>query len=756
MKLTELQKAAIDYAERNFSIFPCYGIRDGNCTCGNPNCTSPGKHPIPADGFKAATKDVETVKKWWEQYPDANIGYALPECIVVVDVDINRRKGKRGDETLAKLEATHGALPPTYTVVTGGGGKHFFFMTDTPLHCRNNVFPHIDIKTMGGYVILPPSNHISGNQYQWATSNGGETYAKLPSWIAAAVNGAQPAQAAFPANNSDTVNEGQRNEVLFKLASSMRARGLSETAMLAALQEENRQRCVPALSDKEIQVITHSAGKYRQGEVKTNDHAQEWEQPIPFGCIETPDFPTDALPEPIAKFVDALSVSTQTPNEMGAILSLGVLSTAFQKRYTVEVTPDWREQLSLYTVAIAPPGERKTAVISALMKPVYQYEATRREFETADIAQNKAEKATLEKALAQAQTMAAKKPENMEAGLEKVHELSAQLAEFEDMHPFRLVVDDTTPEKLVDLMDVQGGCITVASGEGGIFDSMAGRYDKGANFDIYLKGHAGDPISVERIGRSANYIQNPRLTMILTIQPEVLSGLMENATFKGRGLCGRFLYAVCKSKVGSRDVNPPSVPLDIKNEYDSFISRILGGLNTGSIKLSPLANALRLEYMATVEKRLGDNWEYMRDWGGKAIGAMIRIAGLIHAAEIQGDPTAHPIQPGILQAAIDITEFLGKHAEAAYQVMGADRDEADAKYLLKRMVETGQTEISRRDLFKVCQSHFGKAEAITAGLTRLEDMGYIRETEKTTGGRPSKMIMLNPLTNGTERTKGAA
>lgn len=53
-------------------------------------------------------------------------------------------------------------------------------------------------------------------------------------------------------------------------------------------------------------------------------------------------------------------------------------------------------------------------------------------------------------------------------------------------------------------MDAQGGCITVSSAEGGVFDSMAGRYEKGANFDIYLKGHSGDPITVDRIGRKAN------------------------------------------------------------------------------------------------------------------------------------------------------------------------------------------------------------------------------------------------------------
>lgn len=104
------------------------------------------------------------------------------------------------------------------------------------------------------------------------------------------------------------------------------------------------------------------------------------------------------------------------------------------------------------------------------------------------------------------------------------------------------MVDDTTPEKLVDLMEMQGGSITLTSAEGGLFDALSGRYDNKGGLDIFLKGHAGDPISVDRIGRKSNYIPKPRLTVMLTIQPAILYGLMDNATFKGRGLCGRFLY----------------------------------------------------------------------------------------------------------------------------------------------------------------------------------------------------------------------
>lgn len=101
----------------------------------------------------------------------------------------------------------------------------------------------------------------------------------------------------------------------------------------------------------------------------------EWEPPIPFDEVHTPDFPVEKLPGPLEAMVEHLAESTQTPEEMSGLLSLEVLATAFQSKYEVQITPDWREPLCLYVVAVAPPGERKSAVIAALTRPIYEYEA---------------------------------------------------------------------------------------------------------------------------------------------------------------------------------------------------------------------------------------------------------------------------------------------------------------------------------------------------------------------------------------------
>ena len=388
-----------------------------------------------------------------------------------------------------------------------------------------------------------------------------------------------------------------------------------------------------------------------------------------------------------------------------------------------------------------------------MTKPIYEYEAEQREIEALEIAQNQTERALLEKALEAAKNSAAKGKGNFAEKRAEALELSAQLAQFKDIHPFRLLADDTTPEKLVDLMDMQGGCITVCSAEGGVFDSMAGRYEKGANFDVYLKGHAGDMIVVDRIGRRTNSIPDPRLTMLLTIQPEVLSGLMGNTTFRGRGLCGRFLYAMCKSKVGHREISPAPVPDHVRAEYRAFVRRILSTQWSGIIRLSPEADEIRKEYQGYIEKKLGDEWECMRDWGGKITGAMVRIAALMHAAEVQGNPTEIPISPEVMAGATSIAEFLSAHAVAAYQIMGADEEHENARYLWRRIGSTGQDEMSKRDLWQLCKGKFKRVEDMEPALQTLVNMGYIRLIEVATGGRPTKKLFVNPKTKSIKSIK---
>lgn len=400
----------------------------------------------------------------------------------------------------------------------------------------------------------------------------------------------------------------------------------------------------------------------------------------------------------------------------------------------------------MYVVAVAPPGERKSAVIGALTRPAVEYEAERRAAEAADVAQSKARASALDKAHQAAETRFASGKGSLEDVLNAATE--AEQARSDMKYPYRLLVDDATQERLTDLMAQQGGSIAVVSAEGGVFDMMAGRYDKSVNVDIYLKGHSADPITVDRIGRPPNHIPSPHLSMLLTVQPDVLRGLMGNSAFRGRGLCGRYLYAMCRSKVGHREITPPPVPDNVASIYRATIRRLLSDTDAGTITLSKEADQVRQQYQGYTEHRLGPDGDLytMRDWGGKLAGAALRIAALLHIADCDA-PTATPIPADVMARATSILECLTAHAKAAYGLMGGDQTQAEARYLWRRIQAHGGQEITKTDLIQLTRGHYQKTEDMEPAITTLEEMNYIRRVRKSQGrGRPKEIILVNPLT----------
>lgn len=156
---------------------------------------SPGKHPIPARGWKGASADAATVAAWWQQHPWANVGLALvPSGLVVLDVDV--RDGKPGVESLAAL----GELPPTLSARTGSGGFHAIYKrpADTRLTSRIGFRPGLDL-IVNGYIILPPSVHASGGRYTWLNST---PIAPLPDTLVA-IAAADAASTRSPLDDID-------------------------------------------------------------------------------------------------------------------------------------------------------------------------------------------------------------------------------------------------------------------------------------------------------------------------------------------------------------------------------------------------------------------------------------------------------------------------------------------------------------------------------------------------------------------------
>ena len=155
---------ALKYAMRGVAVFPCWPAT---------------KEPACRHGFKHATTNPATIRRWWQANESYNIGVAtgIVSRVWVLDVD-----GAFGTAALVELEAEHGPLPATLTSVTASG-CHLWFAYGSPiLSSVGRIAIGLDVRGDGGYVLAPPSVHPDGPRYRW---HNNKSLAVAPDWLIA-------------------------------------------------------------------------------------------------------------------------------------------------------------------------------------------------------------------------------------------------------------------------------------------------------------------------------------------------------------------------------------------------------------------------------------------------------------------------------------------------------------------------------------------------------------------------------------------
>ncbi len=242
------EKAALAYAARGWPVFPC----------------DAEKRPLTAHGFKDAAAGADAVRRLWGGRPDCNVAISAEAAgLVVIDVDV--KAGAPGLRSWQALVGELGAsLEETATAKTPSGGLHFYYRAGDHAvgSSVGKLAPGVDVRARGGYVVAPPSTDIAGVAYEWLLGRGPECVASLPSALAERLvnqNGAGERRRLVPAS---VMPQGTRNSCLASLAGSMRCRGMSEAAIVAALLQENSDRCDPPLPDDEVRAIAASVASY--------------------------------------------------------------------------------------------------------------------------------------------------------------------------------------------------------------------------------------------------------------------------------------------------------------------------------------------------------------------------------------------------------------------------------------------------------------------------------------------------------------
>ncbi|TFW55808.1 DUF3987 domain-containing protein [Bradyrhizobium sp. MOS001] len=403
------------------------------------------KTPLLGDWPNLATQDPEQIRKWWAQWPDANIGGATNDFLVV---DIDPRKG--GDQTLEFLRLVED-FPETATTNTQGGGQHLLYVAPggRPLKGGNDKLGQgIDVKAAGGYVLMPGST-IDGRAYTRADDR---PMAFAPRWIVEACSVAKAKTSAaskriveeddiaielatkWMVDRAPVAEEGNRDNTAHSVAAGLYDYGVTYPTALELMLEWNDLKCSPPLDLEDIERVTGSGISSRENAIgckhplapgfdaveiaervsaaagiptAVTGDAGAWENEpnaIFVDHLKPVDLPAGVLPELVEQFARdrarRLGVDAGAP-AAALVTALGSLVPAGNRLQMRQLDTEWTVKPILWTAIIGPPGSNKSATINAAMGPVQKLQSAWRKSFAADEHKRKADetrRATAEKA----------------------------------------------------------------------------------------------------------------------------------------------------------------------------------------------------------------------------------------------------------------------------------------------------------------------------------------------------------------------
>lgn len=226
-----LEREAVKLAIEGFDVFP----------------VTPGRKNPPLVKFnQAATADPIAVADFWQKHPTANIGVRTGGGRFVLDVD-----SYKPGSTELEIET------PTTTVSTPRGGRHYYFTGHAPT--RAGLRPGIDVRGPNAYA-LGAGSRIGDRRYEWITPPWEVPPQPAPPEVLELVR----ERVRHRALDQGPIPEGRRVTTLVRVAGYFVGHGVRGEPLALALENVNRSRCKPPLTEKEVEKIVQSANKWEQ------------------------------------------------------------------------------------------------------------------------------------------------------------------------------------------------------------------------------------------------------------------------------------------------------------------------------------------------------------------------------------------------------------------------------------------------------------------------------------------------------------
>ena len=478
----------------------------------------------------------------------------------------------------------------------------------------------------------------------------------------------------------------------------------------------------------------------------------QWANPTPLrpdGTNLLP-FPVNALPPVLRDMVQAIATTTSTDIAMAGTAILSAVSYCFSGVYRMSAKRDHTEPLVLDTLTIAEPSFKKSPVISMVKRPFIQFAHDWNENNKQDIFQSQAEhKLLLDK------LDALEKKKDVTA--DEIAKLQTEISNTPTINFRRIVVDDITPESLVNQLDVNDTLLMI-SDEAGMLGNFSGRYSNNIpNLDLLLKSWNGEMYISDRANRDSIVLKKPYMSICLACQPYVFDSIINNSAFRGSGLIARFLYCFPASNIGTRKYDTQAIPEVVSDSYNKLIYKLL---NTKFNYHDESEQYLHFEgkaygefvdyYNNFIEPHLVTDMAFCKDWGGKYHGELLRLCGVIHCVKCaldNVDPVDVKVTLDTFCNAVDIGEYFREQAIYAYSLGDTDFTTVKAERVLNKIRSKHIQQIRQNELHHLCRSTlFRNAQDFNETIDMLEEYGYLRRIiSKGTNNKTVTDIAVNPL-----------
>jgi len=753
---------ALQYAKLGLKIHPLHWITDcGYCSCGKDHGGDTrkfAKHPRLNAWPDKASADIGTVTQWWTKWPKANIGLSTGKVNGLVVLDLDKYKDM--------YEAPKD-IPDTVWVTTGSGGQQHYYRYPEghKVGSRSNVTgtvkidKGVDVKADGGLVVAVGSV-THGGPYNWSsrirpTNNKfHEILTPCPSWIIDLFNGRAKTVDAVKSRHAESVSDIKKGHECLKRLNKDRADdydswlhvGMALHTVGVPLDDwidwskDSDKFDENVCKEKWKSFDTERDTKYglnaliewaaqdsniNKTELLSIIDPRPWPDLIRLEDATVPEFPIESLPPVLRNYVQEVAENKEVSVDMPAMMGLATVAAASAKRFVVCPRPGWKEPSNAFVLTVSPPGTRKSAVHESMCRPLQDYETKIIEGARGNVMKYQ----SLCRALENKQ----KRLEKKGGSQSELDEVNALLADKKDVHLPTVMTSDATPEQMAVLMKNNHGRLALFSAEGTVFNVMSGLYTKGQpHYDVYLQGHSGDRIAVDRVGRERVVVNHPALTVCICVQPDIFSSLHHKQAMVGSGLLARFLYTMPSRRSGAKQ----NVPVISETSYKEYEAALLKLLHTQSetpyeLTMDAKSTDLFFNFRTELDSRFTDgDLSGVAEWASKLAGQTARIAGLLHLARNTGRPEyGRVIKADTVQNAIGIGRYLIGHAKKAFACLDMDQSARVAERVVAWIKRHQKQEFTKRELYQGLKGKTGTVTTIKdlkEPLEVLRDHGYMR------------------------------